>query len=210
MQSDMSAYVSSHEIYQLHTAKYCQTADTIVSPTHSTVPFETIRLNFVELRVKAEAAWPTGAFLVIQTSLLAGPPRAQGDRTPKASLPAILPNSKTTVSDNGPVVDCTTGHNNEGYDFSHQYHTARLQIALRRKQFGTESSTVLSNLSREEAGNAPCASMTDLTLFGCSSRFAAFNTPRLFPAGEHLLVIDHVARQEQGTSQGELADTAVE
>lgn len=217
MKSDISAYVSSCEICQLHKAKYRQASDTMVLPSHSTVPFETIHLDFAELKKKGEGVSRTQAFLVAIdqcTRMVA----ARAGREDAESVIALMDrdifrNTKTVISDNGPAFRSRRLRKwaeQRGIRLrpTTPYHPAANGLAER----------VIRDVKQYIAmypqfrGGWKCAldaavrhhNRSHTTALGCSPHFAAFDTPALFPADERLRVTDHVTLQEQRKSPEEV------
>ncbi|XP_075740218.1 uncharacterized protein LOC142786417 [Rhipicephalus microplus] len=64
MKKDVSQYVRSCHVCQVHKVKYKQPTDTMILPCHSNVPFEVVHLDFAELNKKREGVRKTQAFLL--------------------------------------------------------------------------------------------------------------------------------------------------
>lgn len=107
MKKDVSQYVRSCHVCQVHKVKYKQPTDTMILPCHSNVPFEVVHLDFAELNKKREGVRKTQAFLLAIdecTRMVA----ARAGKEDANSVITLLERdmfrtTRTIVCDNGPA-----------------------------------------------------------------------------------------------------------
>lgn len=107
MKEDVWTYVKSCHLCQVHKAKYHQRTDEMVIQKHSGNPFETIHLDFAELKKKSTGVLKTQSFLVCIdqcTRMVAARPGKEDANSVISLLERdIFKPVKIIISDNGPA-----------------------------------------------------------------------------------------------------------
>jgi hypothetical protein len=223
MRKEIHEYVTSCAVCQLAKFKFRPKHDFLILAPHSTTPFETVHLDYGEIRKKAEGVSRTQSFiLLIDEATRMVYTKAINEKTRSLttwleSLP-FLDSVKKVISDNGPSFASKefgkwTQERNIRQIFSAQYHPQSNSMAERMMR---DIKMFFSLYPHFPQGWKKCLEAATLhhnrsynSSIGCSPLFKLHGVPALFPADEEFGITAEQLQHETPLSNDEIHEKRV-